>query len=98
MRRSRAEQTPRPTVRSAFLDPRRARSNDYRALGSHYGLTRDRESPDSTDGFETRARGRLTMPIPSWAATMLRIRINWDTSVSSIREGPAHEICVVLPE
>ncbi|MGO9961606.1 MAG: hypothetical protein ACLP50_37480 [Solirubrobacteraceae bacterium] len=29
--------------------------NDYRALGSHYGVTRDRESPASTDGFETRA-------------------------------------------
>ncbi len=38
------------------------------------------------------------MPIPASAATKLRIRITWDASISSIGDGPAHEICVLLPE
>lgn len=72
--------------------------NDYRALGAHFGLTADGSSTDLTDGAEGRARGRLTMPIPPSAATMLRIRITCDASVSSIWEGSAHEICVSLPD
>jgi hypothetical protein len=58
--------------------------NDYHNLGSHFGLARG--------GW----RGGLTMPLPPAAASMLRIRIAWDTSPSSIWEGPAHEVRVSL--
>jgi hypothetical protein len=60
--------------------------NDYNNLGSHVGLARG--------GW----RGRLTMPLPPAAATTLRIRITWDASLSSIWDGPAHEIRVSLPD
>jgi hypothetical protein len=43
-------------------------------------------------------RGVLTMPLPPPAATMLRIRITWDASLSPIGEGPAHEVRVSLPD
>jgi len=59
--------------------------NVYDNLGSHFGLARD--------GWH----GGLTMPLPPPAATTLRIRITWDTSLSSIWEGPAHEVRVSLP-
>jgi hypothetical protein len=59
--------------------------NDYDNLGSHFGLARC--------GW----RGALTMPLPPSAATMLRIRMTWNASVSSIWEGPAHELHVSLP-
>jgi hypothetical protein len=59
--------------------------NVYDDLGSHFGLARD--------GWH----GGLTMPLPPPAATTLRIRITWDTSLSSIWEGPAHEVRVSLP-
>ncbi len=81
--------------------------NEYRALGGHFGLTADRGSTDHPYGANTRARGRLTMPLPPGAATMLRIRITWDASVirmpwdpslSSIWERPAHEVHVSLPD
>jgi hypothetical protein len=61
--------------------------NDYHDLGAgHFGLARG--------GW----RGALLMPLPPPAATMLRIRITWGASRSSIREGPAHETCVSLPD
>jgi hypothetical protein len=50
--------------------------NDYHPLGGHFGLTGDRGSTDTTRAANTRARGRVTMPIPLPAATMLRIRID----------------------
>ena len=49
--------------------------NVYDNLGSHIGLARD--------GWH----GGLTMPLPPPPATTLRIRITWDTSLSSIWEG-----------
>ena len=79
--------------------------NDYRDLGGHFGIT---ESIDSTDRANTRAHGRLKMPLPPPAATMLRIRIRfdasgvirmpWDAPLSSIWERPAHEVQVSLPD
>jgi hypothetical protein len=60
--------------------------NDYDYLGSAFGLARG--------GW----RGALTMPLPPPAATMLRIRITWDASLSSIWEGPALEVRVSLPD
>jgi hypothetical protein len=60
--------------------------NDFDDLGGHFGLARD--------GW----RGGFTMPLPPPAATMLRIRITWDASLSSIWEGPAHEVRVSLPD
>ncbi len=77
--------------------------NDYLTLGSHFGLS---GSTDSTHGANTRARGRLTMPLPLPPATVLRIRITWDASHTirmpcdvphrSIWERPAHEVRVSL--
>jgi hypothetical protein len=58
--------------------------NDYRNLGSHFGLT--------SDGW----RGGLMMPLPPLAATVLRIRITWNTSLSSSGDGRAHEVRVSL--
>jgi hypothetical protein len=60
--------------------------NDYDNLGGGFGLARA--------GW----RGVLTLPLPPPAATMLRIRISWDASLSSIWEGPAHEVRVSLPD
>lgn len=60
--------------------------NDYRYASSHLGL--------AGDGW----RGGLTMPLPPPAATMLRIRMTWDASVSSIWERPAHEVRVSLQD
>jgi hypothetical protein len=60
--------------------------NNYDNLGSYFGLARA--------GW----RGGLTMPLPPPAATMLRIRMTWDASRSSIWEGPAHEVRVSLPD
>jgi len=66
------------------LGARRARGeakddlgNDYCDLGGHFGIT---DSIDSTDRANTRAHGRLKMPLPPPAATMLRIRIRFDAS------------------
>jgi hypothetical protein len=80
--------------------------NDYGTLGSHFGITADRESNDSTHG-NRRALGRLTMPLPPPPATALRIRITWngsyvvrmlwDAPARSIWERPAHEVRVSLP-
>jgi hypothetical protein len=79
--------------------------NDYCDLGGHFGIT---GSIGSTDRANTRARGRLKMPLPPPAATMLRIRIRWDACgvirmpwdapLSSIWERPAHEVQVSLPD
>lgn len=79
--------------------------NDYCDLGGHFGLT---GSIDSTDRANTRAHGRLKMPLPPPAATMLRIRIRWeasgvirmpwDASPPSIWNRPAHEVRVSLPD
>jgi hypothetical protein len=60
--------------------------NDYDNLGSGFWLALG-------DGHV-----RLTMPLPPPAATMLRIRITWDASRSSIWERPAHEVRVSLPD
>ena len=78
--------------------------NDHRTLGSHFGLTR---SIDTTGRDNTRARGRLTLPLPPPPATVLRIRITWDTPhvvrmpwdapPPSVWETPAHEVRVSLP-
>jgi hypothetical protein len=43
-------------------------------------------------------RGGLTVRLPPPAATVLRVRITWDASCSSIWEGPAHEVRVSLLE
>jgi hypothetical protein len=76
--------------------------NDYRDPGGHFGLT---ASTDSPYGANKRYRGRLTMPLPPLAATMLRIRIRWEASVirtpwdappSPIWNRPAHEVRVSL--
>ena len=79
--------------------------NEYRSLGSHFGLT---GSTDITDDADTCARGRLTMPLPPPPATMLRIRITWDAShvirmpwdapLPSIWARPAHVVCFSLPD
>jgi hypothetical protein len=78
--------------------------NDYRDLGGHFGLT---GSTDSTHGANTRYRGRLKMPLPPPAATILRIRITWeasvirmpgDASLPPIWNRPAHEVRVSLPD
>jgi hypothetical protein len=78
--------------------------NDYGTLGSHLGIT---GSVDTTGRANTRAPGRLTLPLPPPPATMLRIRITWDAPqvvrmpwdapLSSIWERPAHEVRVSLP-
>lgn len=74
--------------------------NDYRDLGGHFGLT------GSTSRANTRYRGRLKMPRPPAAATILRIRITWEECViqmpweappSPIWKRPAHEVRVSLP-
>jgi hypothetical protein len=36
------------------------------------------------------------VPLPPPAATMLRIRIAWDASRSSVWERPAHEVRISL--
>ena len=79
--------------------------NDYCDLGGYFGIT---GSIDSTDRANTRAHGRLKMPLPPPAATMLRIRITWeasgvirmpwDASPPSIWNRPAHEVRVSLPD
>jgi hypothetical protein len=79
--------------------------NHYCDLGGHFGIT---GSTDSTDLANTHAHGRLTMPLPPPAATMLRIRITWDASGvirmpwhasrPSIWKRPAHEVRVSLPD
>ena len=81
--------------------------NDYGTLGSHFGITVDRESNNSTHG-NRRALGRLTMPLPPPPATTLRIRITWNASdvvrmpwdapARPIWERPAHEVRVSLPD
>jgi hypothetical protein len=81
--------------------------NDYRTLGSHFGITADPGSADGAHGANTHARGRLTVPVPPPPAGMLRIRITWnasgvirmpwDASPTSIWERPAHEVRVSLP-
>ena len=60
--------------------------NDYAHLSSHLGL--------AGGGW----RGGLTMPLPPPAATMLRIRMTWDASVSSTWERRAHEVRVSLQD
>jgi hypothetical protein len=81
--------------------------NTYCNLGSHFAITADRESTDSTHAARTRARGRLTMPFPPPPATMLRIRIRWEAfripmpweaPATSIWNRPAHEVRVSLPD
>jgi len=76
--------------------------NDYDDLGGHCGIT---GSHDSTGRANTRAHGRLAMPLPPPAATILRIRITWDECavrmpwdppLPSIWERPAHEVRVSL--
>ena len=79
--------------------------NDYRALAGHFGVT---GSIDSTGRASTRAHGRLQLPLPPPAATVLRIRIGWDASgvvrmpwdasPPSIWDRPAHEVRVSLPD
>ena len=79
--------------------------NDYRVLGGHFGIA---GSIDSTARANTRARGRLKVPLPPPAATILRIRISWkapavirmpiDASPPSIWNTPAHEVRVTLPD
>ncbi len=78
--------------------------NDYRDLGGHFGIT---GSIDGTLRANTRAHGRLKLPLPTPAATVLRIRIrwqasglirmSWDASPASIWNRPAHEVRVSLP-
>ena len=59
--------------------------NAYDGLGGYFGQARD--------GWH----GGFTMPLPPPTATMLRIRITWDASCSSIWDRPAHEVRVSLP-
>jgi hypothetical protein len=66
--------------------------NDYDDLGGAFGLA----SGGRTAGVRT--AGVLTLPLPPPAATVLRIRIAWEPSVSSIWDGPAHEVRVSLPD
>jgi hypothetical protein len=68
--------------------------NDHRTLGGTFGLT---GSVDATGRANTRALGRLTLPLPLPPATMLRIRITWDAPLPSVWERPAHEVRVSLP-
>jgi hypothetical protein len=72
--------------------------NDYHTLGSYFGLTAGGGSTDITDQASARARGGFTLSLPPPAATMLRIRITWDASRSSIWERPAHEVRVSLSD
>jgi hypothetical protein len=77
--------------------------NDYRDLGGHFGIS---GGTDSTGRANTRAHGRLKLPLPPPAATTLRIRIRWepssvirmpwDASPPSIWSAPVHEVCVTL--
>jgi hypothetical protein len=78
--------------------------NDYHDAGSYFGIT---GGVDSAQRAGTRAQGRLKLPLPPPAATVLRIRIRWEArlirmpweaSLSSIWDGPAHEIRVSLPD
>ncbi len=77
--------------------------NDYCDLGGYFGIT---GSIDGIDRANTRAHGRLKMPLPPPTAKMLRIRIKWeasgvtrmpwDASPTSIWNTPAHEVRVSL--
>jgi hypothetical protein len=82
--------------------------NDYGTLGSHLGITAERESNDRTHDTNRRALGRLTMPLPPQPAAMLRMRITWNTPAvirmpsdapgPSIWERAAHEVRISLPD
>jgi hypothetical protein len=77
--------------------------NDYGSLGEGFGIS---GHLDSTGRANTRAHGRLRVPLPPPPATMLRIRIRWEASgmirmpweaaPPSIWNGPAHEVRVAL--
>ncbi len=79
--------------------------NDYRDVSGHFGIS---GSIDSTGRANTRAHGRLKLPLPPLGATMLRIRIRWepsdvirmpwDESPPSIWNAPAHEVHVTLAD
>ena len=79
--------------------------NDYHALGGHFAIP---GSIDSTGCANTRAHGRLKVPPPPSAATMLRVRIRWeasgvirmpwDASPPSIWDTSADEVRVSLSD
>ena len=81
--------------------------NDYGTLGSHFGITVDRESNNSTHG-NRRALGRLTMPLPprqqprcasgSPGTRPTSSGCLWDAPARPIWERPAHEVRVSLPD
>lgn len=77
-----------PPVGLGSLGPRGEAKDDlgnhYDGLGGHFGRVR------------SRWRGGLMVPLPPPAATMLRIRIAWDASRSSVWERPAHEVRISL--
>jgi hypothetical protein len=66
--------------------------NVYRQLGSHFGLAAD----DASVVADERACGGFALPLPDLAATELRIRITWNTTLASIWEAPAGETVVSL--
>jgi hypothetical protein len=79
--------------------------NDYRDLGGYFGIT---GSIDSTYPAGMRGQGRIKLPLPPPAATVLRIRMRWEpygrirmpweAPLPSIWDGPAHEVRVSLPD
>jgi hypothetical protein len=78
--------------------------HDYPDLGGYFGIT---GSIDGVDRAGTRGQGRIKLPLPPAAATVLRIRIRWEARVirmpwesplPSVWDGPAHEIRVSLPD
>jgi hypothetical protein len=70
--------------------------NEYQAGAAHFGLTAGGESAEDTSAADVRVRGGFTLPLPAPQATMLRIRITWGATRSSIWEGPAREVRVSL--
>jgi hypothetical protein len=95
--------TPELSSHRARGEARDDLGNHYCDLAGHLGIT---GSTDDDGLPTTRAYGRLTVPLPPPAATMLRIRITWVASdvirmpweacLPSIWEIPAHEVRVSL--
>jgi hypothetical protein len=79
--------------------------NHYCDLGGHFGIT---GSADSNGLATMCGHGRLAVPLPPPAASMIRLRITWvasgvtqmpwDACLPSIWEIPAHEVRVSLPD
>jgi hypothetical protein len=77
--------------------PRRAGDdlgNECQDLGGHFGFLAGEESSHAT----VRARGGFNMPMPLPAAAVRCVRITRDVSLVSVRERPAYEIRISLPD